>query len=125
MEILFGFLAALGYIIAPIMLIWGWIRWITLREQIGPPFILSFVGFILSTGSALIAISLVAYALMIRGFGYYDPHLLRIFRWGLLLSLGGVVLGFTGVARQNVLRWHAPLAGLGTLAFWIIAASGE
>jgi len=62
---------------------------------------------------------------VIHRFAYYDPWLLRIFRWGALLSLGGVILGFTGTSKPNALREHAPLAGLATLAFWIVSAAGE
>jgi len=125
MEILFAILFALGYLLAPVMLIWGWIRWLRRREEIGPPFVLSLIGFILSTVSGLLAICSIVYALAIHGFPYYDPHLLRIFRWGGLLSLAGIVLGLTGTSRPNALRWQAPLAGLGMLAFWTMAASGE
>jgi len=67
----------------------------------------------------------MAYAVATRGFPFYDPTLLRIYAWGSLLSAGGIVLGLTGVSAPNALRWHAPLAGLGMLAFWMIAAASE
>ncbi len=125
MEILFAILFALGYLLAPVMLIWGWIRWLKRGEEVGRPFFLALIGFILTTLSALLAISSVAYAVKVHGFAYYDPQLLKIFRWGLSLSLAGVVLGSTGISRPNVLRWQAPLAGFGMFAFWIVAAEGE
>lgn len=125
MNVFFAGLVAAAYLLAPVMLIWGWIRWIRRREELGPPFFLAFIGFILSTASGLLAISSIAYAAAIHGFPFYDPRLLTIYRWGLLLSLGGTILGFTGSSLPNALRWQAPLAGLGTLAFWITATLGE
>jgi len=44
---------------------------------------------------------------------------------GISLVDRGIVLGLTGVSVPNALRWHAPLAGLGMLAFWMIAAATE
>ena len=67
----------------------------------------------------------MAYARAIHGFAFYDPTLLGIYRWGFLLSIGGIVLGLTGISMPNALRWHAPLAGLGMLASWMIAAAAE
>jgi len=125
MEIFLAAIVAGGYLLAPIVIIWGWVRWISKRDELGRPFFLSLIGFILSTASAMLAISMVAYAAASRGFPFYDPRLLRMVRWGFLLSLGGVVLGFTGVSARNALRWQAPLAGIGTLAFWLIAAASE
>ena len=73
----------------------------------------------------MLAVSSIVYAVAIHGFPFYDPGLLRIYRWGFLLSAGGIVLGLTGVWAPNALRWQAPLAGLGTLSFWMIAAATE
>jgi hypothetical protein len=116
---------AAGYLLAPAMLIWGWMRWATLRHEVGRPSSVSFVGLILSTASAMLALSAILYAAAIHSFAYYDPALLRIFRWGFLLSLAGFVLGLTGVAKANSLRWQAPAAGFAMLAFWFVAASSE
>jgi hypothetical protein len=118
-------MVATGYLLAPAMLIWGWVRWTSRRRELGRPFFLSLVGFILSTVSAALAISTIAYAHAIHGFPFYDPVLLRIYRWGFLLSAGGIVLGLTGVSAPNALRWQAPLAGFGMLAYWMVAASSE
>jgi hypothetical protein len=125
MGVFFAVMVIMGYVLAPITLILGWIRWIGRREELGRPFFLSLIGFILSTASGVLAVSAIVYAVAIHGFRFYDPTLLRIYAWGLLLSAGGVVLGFTGVSAPNALRWHAPLAGIGMLAFWMIAASSE
>ncbi|MGO9862142.1 MAG: hypothetical protein ACLPLR_00910 [Terriglobales bacterium] len=125
MGIFFIVMIAMGYLLAPVSLVWGWIRWIRCRQELGRPFLLSLIGFILTTTSGLLAISTIAYARAIHGFPFYDPNLLRIYRWGFLLSVGGIVLGLTGISAPNALRWHAPLAGLGMLAFWMIAAATE
>ena len=125
MSLFFAAMVGMGYLIAPIMLVWGWTRWTLRRDELGPPFFLSFIGFMLSTASGILAVSTIVYAFVIRAFPFYDPMLLRIYAWGCLLSASGIVLGFTGVSKPNALRWHAPLAGLGMLAFWIVAAAGE
>ena len=75
------------YIAVPAVLVVGWVRWARQR-RIGRTW-LSLAGFSLATASALLAVESMAYAGMIGGFRYYDPTLLRIFRWGVLLSLAG------------------------------------
>jgi hypothetical protein len=119
-----GILVALGYLVSPIVLIWGWAQWVLQPKLRTVPSILSLVGFVLATTSALLAVSTVAYA-QIHHFPYYDPLLLRIFRGGTLLSLSGIVFGISGVWRWSSLRWYAPVSGVATLAFWILAAVGE
>jgi hypothetical protein len=89
------------------------------------PAILSLLGFMLASASALLAVSAIAYSLIRGGFRYYDPVLMRIFGVGSLLSLGGLVFGLAGVWRPSSLRWHAPVSAIATLAFWIAAATGE
>jgi len=125
MPVMFGILIAVGYLGSPIILIWVWARWASQVRLRTVPSILSLTGFTLATASALLAVSSIAYALVIQGFRYYDPLLLRIFRWGILLSLGGIVFGMGGVWRPSSLRWHAPVSGACMLAFWIMAAAGE
>lgn len=123
-QVLFGVLVALGFLVSPMVLIWGWVRWVKLPKTRTIVPTLSLIGFILATASALLAVLTTGYA-QIHHFPYYDPLLLRIFRWGLLLSLSGIVFGIGGVWRPNSLRWHAPVSGLGMLAFWIMMASAE
>jgi hypothetical protein len=86
--------------------------------------ILSLISFVLATASALLGVLSIMYG-VIHGFPYYDPLLLRIFRVGALLSLGGIGFGVCGVWRPGPLRWHAPTSATATLAFWIVAAGGE
>jgi hypothetical protein len=108
----------------PMMLIWGWIRWAQRSKMRSIPSILSFSGFVLATGSAILAISSIAYA-QVHRFGFYDPSLMKIMGSGLMLSLAGFVFAVGGAWRNNSLRWHAPLCAFGTFAFWVLAAAGE
>ena len=127
-----GTLLALGYILAPTMLIWGWIRWIMLRPRIWTiSSTLSFIGFLLASASAFFAISMIAYALG-SGFEhtannpYYSPNYSLFFRWmqrGEVLSVLAIAFTIGGVWRRGPLRWQAPACAVGTLAFWLIATT--
>jgi hypothetical protein len=123
-QAMFGVLVALGFLVSPVMLIWGWVRWVKLPRPSTIASVLSLIGFVLANASALLAVLTTGYA-QIHHFPYYDPLLLRIFRSGLLLSVCGIVFGIGGVWRPSPLRWHSPVSGLGMVAFWIMAASGE
>jgi len=123
-QIIFGILMALGYLVTPVMLIWGWMRWARQPQQRTVAAILSLIGFTFGTASAILAVSTIAYA-HVHHFPFYDPLLLRIFRWGGVLSLAGIGFGISGVWRTGPLRWHAPVCGLGMFAFWLLAAEGE
>ncbi len=123
-SMIFGILIVLGYGVAPVTLIWGWARWGVQPKLKTATSIFSLIGFSFATASAGLAVSSAVYA-QIHGFRYYDPLLLRIFRWGLLLSLAGILFGVAGLWRKNSLRWQTPVCALGTLAFWVVAASGE
>jgi hypothetical protein len=103
----------------------GWVRWTRQPRQRSIFPILSLVAFAFATASGLLAVSSVMYSVGIGGFPYYDPRLLRIFRLGILLSLAGIALGLGGVWRPSSLRWYAPASAIGTLMFWIMAASME
>lgn len=117
-------LAVAAYFVTPVMLIWGWVRWIRQPKQKTPSAILSLTGFLLATASCLLAIIGWVWA-MLAAFRFHDPRLLRIIGSGCLLSVFGVVLAVTGVSRTNSLRWHAVVCSLGTLFFWVLAIEGE
>jgi hypothetical protein len=125
MQLFFAALIVGGFIGAPSLLVWGWVRWAQRPQQRSIFPILSLSGFLFATASGLLAVSSVMYSLAVGSFRYYDPHLLRIFRWGILLSLVGIILGVGGVWRPSSLRWHAPASAVGTLMFWVMAASME
>jgi hypothetical protein len=120
-----GIFFVLAYLVPPTLLVWGWTRWVRSPKLRSIGSVLSLIGFSLATASALLAVLTVGYA-QIHHFPYYDPLLLRIIRWGVLLSFCGIVFGIDGVWRPNPLRWHAALiSGLAMLAFWIMVAEGE
>ena|SRR5271165_2216043 len=124
-QMIVGMLFVLGYVLSPVMLIWGWVRWF---RQSGPrtvTAILSKVGFSLASASALLAISAMAYSLIHGGFPYYDPLLMKVLGVGFLLSVGALIFGLSGVWSTSSLQWHAPVCAIATLAFWIVAAVGE
>src|SRR6476646_5113180 len=106
-----GLLFAVAYLLPPIVLVWGWFRWFSEPLKRTAPAVLSLIGFLLATLSALLAVTTIAYA-QIHRFPFFDPLLLRIFRWGALLSVGGVLFGIAGIWRPSSVRWHAPASAL-------------
>jgi hypothetical protein len=114
------------YCALPITLVIGWARWAK-REQTNATLwsILSLIGFTFATLSAFLAVSSIAYARAIGGFPFYDPLLMKIYRWGGRLSLAGFVFGVVGCWRGNPLRWYAPACAVAVFIFWFGAAFGE
>jgi hypothetical protein len=96
------------YIALPAVMIWGWVRWSRRTQLRTVSSILSLIGFTLATASGLLAISAMLYTRAVGGFPFYDPLLLRIYRWGALLSLSGIVFALIGVWRPGP-RYHLPL----------------
>lgn len=123
-QLVLVILFALSYLVSPIALFWGWVRWVKGPKLRTLSSILSLCGFILTTASGVLAVTSLAYA-QAHSFGYYDPSLLRIFRVGVLLSFAGLCLGICGAWRTNPLRWFSPVSAIGTLTFWFFAAAGE
>lgn len=113
------------YAVLPAAIIFGWIRWVRRRAQETWLSRLSLLASGLATVSGLVALISVIYAHAIGGFPYYDPRLLRFYRWGGILADAGLVLGIIGCFRRNPLRWYAPLCALGVSVFWAAAAMGE
>jgi hypothetical protein len=117
-------LVALGYVVSPVFLIWGWMRFAKNEKPHGVLPVVTFIGFALATASASLGAVAVAYA-QVHAFRYYDPILMRIFRAGFLLSTGASVLAISGVWRPSALRWHSLVCGVATAAFWLAAAAME
>ena len=113
------------YITLPVIVAWGWVRWV---KHIQPPSVsavLSLIGFTFATLSCLLAISFALYARAIGGFPYYDALLMKVYGWGGLLSLAGLGFGIGGIWRRSTLRWHAPACAAGMLLFWFFTAASE
>jgi len=123
-QIIVGTLAVLGYVLAPVLLIWGWARWAQRPKSRTLSSILSLLGFILASASALLALSAIVYA-RIHGFRFYDPLLLKIMGVGFVFSFCSLVFGLSGIWKASSLRWHTPVSAVAMIAFWLLAASME
>ena len=110
---------------AMVAMIWGWVRWSKRAQRPTLTSVLSLIGFTLATASGLLAVSSLLYAHAIDGFGYYDPLLMSLYRWGALLSASSFALGLSGVWRPSSLRWYTPLCGIWTFLFWFVVAMSE
>lgn len=107
-------------------LVWGWRSWIRRRpEHLSAGAKCSLAGFVLASGSAALEIASGTYAQFTNGFSFQDPTLLRIYRWGFLLALLGLIVGLLGIARKNPLRWKAPTLSMFLLLLWFGQVMGE
>ena len=122
--VLLGYLWAFvigGYIVAPVMLVWGWARWVRRPRQWTIWANLSLVGLTLATTSVLVAVSVSVYSRSIGGFPHFDdPLVLRMYGWGELLSRIGIAFGIAGLWRPSVIRWQALGCAVGMLMFWML-----
>jgi hypothetical protein len=118
-------LATAAFLTLPVVMIWGWLRWVRRRRPITLFSTLSLIGLALASASELLAISTVIYAKVTGGFEFYDPPLMRIYAWGKLISLLGLALSAIGVWRPSSLRWHALGCTIGTLLYWLVQAANE
>jgi hypothetical protein len=109
----------------PVILFTGWRRWVHHPPVQSRVLLLSLAGFALGTASIMLAIGALLYAGATGGFRYYAPALLRIYKFGLLLSLGGMTFALGGIWKRNALRWHAPALSIGMVLLWLLWASGE
>jgi hypothetical protein len=109
----------------PALLATDWIRWWKMEGAANMPLVLSLIGFILATTSALLAALSTIYAMAVGGFRFYDPLLFKILRCGFWRSLCGLTLSIAGIGRPNTLRWHALAASVGMFCFWVAMAEAE
>src|SRR5208283_4409174 len=116
-------LATTAFLTLPAVIIWGWLRWMRRKKPFTLFSTLSLIGLALATASESLAISMVIYARVKGGFEYYDPPLMRIYAWGMLISLVGLALSAIGVWRPSSLRWHALTCTIGTLLYWLVQAA--
>lgn len=106
---------ALAYLVAPVALVWGWIRCVKDRRKLMTLFsLLSFSGLVLASASALYGLWVILYA-SANGFGTvsftnYSPDyesFYKCVRYGAALSLLALLLALCGVWRRGVIRWHS------------------
>jgi hypothetical protein len=74
-QVLSVALAVAGYLVAPILLIRGWLRWAIQPKMRNVISALSPTGFLLATASAILAFSAIVQA-QFAHFRYYDPRLM-------------------------------------------------
>jgi hypothetical protein len=126
MMIVIAILAISNYFTAPVLVLWGWIRWAQQRKEARSlSSTLAFLGFVFANLSFLLAFGTIVAAGWNGGFRAYDPKLIGIFRWGLLFSFAGILLGIGGAWRRSSLRWHAPALATGLFFFWFFAAMSQ
>jgi len=77
---------------------------------------------VMACSSALLFLGTVLYVKVNGGFAYYDPTLMRVYRYGAVAALAGVLSGLLGVGRVRV-----AVVGLsGTmLVVWGVLCSSE
>ncbi len=109
------------YMAVPILVVWGWFRWMKGRMPDSVLGKLSYAGFGLATLSGLLAVGAMAYAQRTGGLAYYEPTFTTVFRWGFGISAAAILLALAGMAHRSPLRWHATLCALGMLFYWATA----
>jgi hypothetical protein len=112
-----------AYIAVPILAVHGWMRW--KQEPQASPSKLSFIGFILASISAALAVASAVYSFAHGGFTYYHPLLLTILGAGLVIAGLGLISSLWGIGQKSTLRWHAPSLSLLMLLLWLSWMSGE
>ena len=90
------------YVALPFAILRGWIHWAERPKSLTPFSVLSLLGFLLATCSVLLAFGGLLYARAIAGFPYYDPRLMRLYRWGGLLSMAGIFSGIYALAYLGI-----------------------
>ncbi len=118
-------LGALFLVLPLVIFAWAIWRWLRASPRIGVPAWRSYVAIVaigLAGVSALLWVVSLIWARAIGGFPFYDPVLLRFYRWGFLTSALGLFVSFVGKGK---LRW--PTTGLSLLMsmLWFMAATGE
>jgi len=123
--IFFWVLALVAYVGVPVVLVVGWVKWIRRSTEVGTLARLSLFGFGIATSSAALATYTLTYSIFIGGFPFYDPLLLKFYRWGFGISVLAVFVSLLGVWRKSILRWYALALSCGMCLVWFIWAVGE
>ena len=103
------------FVVVPLLLVGGWIRWLKKPKERTLFPILSLAGFSAASASALLAVAAVLRKIL-SGADYFSP--LIGYRWGYALSFVACAFAIAALWRPGRLRWHALVCGAGTLFFW-------
>jgi hypothetical protein len=122
MTIFFSVLAGLGYVVAPVSLIWGWARWLNHPKLWTIAGVLALIGFVLASVSGMLGIATILFA-STSGTSIESQVFRRLFLTGLFSSVVGVPFAVGGIWRKSQLRWFAPVGALSTLAFWLLVTT--
>lgn len=119
-------IVALFYVAPPILVIWGWSRWVKRSRPQPWQSIVSAVSLSLTTTTLFLALVTLAYAEAVGGFPYGgDPTLLGIYRAAFLLAISAIITSLIGMVRPGPLQALAPVCATGAFVFWLIQAAGE
>lgn len=122
MDVLLVFLDIVSLLFGPILLVWGWMRWIRHRPRnwtIGPLF--SFAGFCVATGAYAAGIITIVLG---RDFEKNEAFIYPTMQCGSILSLAALVFTICGVWRKSSLQWLAAALSLCGLCFWLAIGIG-
>jgi hypothetical protein len=103
----------------------GWIRWIRTNAHRTEDSRLSTAALVISSMSWFLAVGGTFYATVVQPFEYFDPVLILIVRSGLGLSVLALAFSLMALRIPSSTRWHTLFASVGTLSFWLVAASLE
>ena len=108
-------IALAAFVAAPSTLVIGWMR---VAKHAHPRTAVSLAGFVLGTSS----LTPLIYCLTFEGLRLhtYVPSLFRVYQWGTVFAVSGLIVSIGGVLQKNSLRWIAPLLSLSMIVLWRI-----
>jgi hypothetical protein len=122
MDALLVLLDIVALLFGPVLLVWGWIRWIRHRPRnwtIGPVF--SFARFCLATVAYAAGITTIVLA---RNYENTSTLIYPTMQCGSILSLAALVSTICGVWRKSPLQWIAAALSVCALCFWLAVGIG-
>jgi hypothetical protein len=109
-------------LLLPALMIWGWARWFKVPGEKTLSSKLALGGFVFANISVLIGLSALLFAHNTSGSPVLNPWLLRLYSFGLVASVLGVLLSLAGLRRSSPLRWPGLLCAGGILLFWLFTS---
>jgi hypothetical protein len=106
-------IALAAFVAAPAAVIIGWMR---VAKHAQPRTAGSLTGFALGTSSLMPLI----YCVVLEGLQLhtYVPALFRVYEWGIVLAVIGLIVSIGGALQRNSLRWVAPLLSVSMIVLW-------